>query len=235
MYEDIKIRKMEEHSYKEWEGVPSCILYLGGCNMRCPYCNMKDLVLNYKNMEVIPFEKIKEFLLSNKKWVEGVVISGGEPSLNRGLVPLLQELKRMDFKIKLLTNGSNEPLIRKIMLSKLVDVITLDVKAPLVDKNYRDTTKSNVDIRNIRNLITFLKGSSFQYEISVTPVPGLMKEEDFERILASLVGVKTLVIRQFNPVNTIDPSFEKVEPYSREYLEMLCKKAERAVRKCMLR
>ena len=226
-----------ERKFKEKYGFspPSFLTISPGkaCNLRCKGC----YAASGANPEKLSFDVFERIVReAHDFWGSRfIVISGGEPSLNRGLVPLLQELKRMDFKIKLLTNGSNEPLIRKIMLSKLVDVITLDVKAPLVDKNYRDTTKSNVDIRNIRNLITFLKGSSFQYEISVTPVPGLMKEEDFERILASLVGVKTLVIRQFNPINTIDPSFEKVEPYSREYLEMLCKKAERAVRKCMLR
>lgn len=235
MYEDIHIKRIEEHSYKEWEGVPSSVLYLGGCNMRCPYCNMKDLVLEYKKIKTIPFEDVKDFLLSNKKWVEGVVISGGEPSLNRGLVTLLQELKRLNFKVKLLTNGSNEPLIRKVLLSKLVEVLTLDIKAPLVDKRYKEVTKSNIDIRNIRNLITFLKGSSFKFEISVTPVPSLMSEEDFERILASILGVGNLLIREFKPENTIDPSFERIKPYSKEFLEMLCKKAERSVKRCMLK
>lgn len=235
MYENIKVKKVIEHSFKEWEGKGVVILFLSGCNMRCPYCNQKDIVLYPNHIPDIPYEKIREFLLANRKWIDGVVINGGEPSINNSLPYLLNDLKKMGFLTKVLTNGTNEPILRKLIISKLIDLISVDIKAPLDEKKYNLVTNSKVDLRNIKNLITFLKSSNFDYEISVTPHPITMSEEDFEVILENLKGIKKFVIRKIELNNLIDEKISKVEKYSDEYLNMLLLKAKKYFNLCLIR
>ena len=235
MYENIKVKKVIERNLKEWEGKGVSILFLGGCNYRCPYCNQKDLVLNSNLISDIPYENIREFLLANRKWIDGVVISGGEPTLNQSLLPLLQDLKKLGFLTKVLTNGTNEPLIRKLIMSKLIDLISIDIKAPINEVKYREVSKTNVDLRNIKNLLTFLKTSSYNYEISVTPHPVTMSEEDFEEILDSLTGIKKFVIRKIEKNNFLDEKLNDVDSYSDEYINMLYLKAKRYFKDSIVR
>jgi len=235
MYENIKVKKVIEHSLKEWETKGTTILFLGDCNMRCPYCNQKSLVLNSNSVPDIPYESIREFLMGNRKWIDGVVISGGEPSINPSLTFLLQDLKRMGFLTKILTNGTNEPLLRKLIISKLIDLISIDIKAPINEIKYKEASKVNVDIRNLKNLLTFLKTSSFNYEISVTPHPSTMNEEDFEDIVDSLTGIKKFVIRKIEIGDLLDDNLRNIEPYSDEYINMLYLKAKRSLKECIVR
>jgi len=235
MYENIKVKKVIEHSLKEWETKGTTILFLGDCNMRCPYCNQKSLVLNSNSVPDIPYESIREFLMGNRKWIDGVVISGGEPSINPSLTFLLQDLKRMGFLTKILTNGTNEPLLRKLIISKLIDLISIDIKAPINEIKYKEVSKVNVDIRNLKNLLTFLKTSSFNYEISVTPHPSTMNEEDFEDIVDSLTGIKKFVIRKIEIGDLLDDNLRNIEPYSDEYINMLYLKAKRSLKECIVR
>ena len=235
MYENIKVKKVIEHSLKEWETKGTTILFLGDCNMRCPYCNQKSLVLNSNSVPDIPYESIREFLMGNRKWIDGVVISGGEPSINPSLTFLLQDLKRMGFLTKILTNGTNEPLLRKLIISKLIDLISIDIKAPINEIKYKEASKVNVDIRNLKNLLTFLKTSSFNYEISVTPHPSTMSEEDFEDIVDSLTGIKKFVIRKIEIGDLLDDNLRNIEPYSDEYINMLYLKAKRSLKECIVR
>jgi len=235
MYENIKVKKVIEHSLKEWETKGTTILFLGDCNMRCPYCNQKSLVLNSNSVPDIPYESIREFLMGNRKWIDGVVISGGEPSINSSLTFLLQDLKRIGFLTKILTNGTNEPLLRKLIISKLIDLISIDIKAPINEIKYKEASKVNVDIRNLKNLLTFLKTSSFNYEISVTPHPSTMNEEDFEDIVDSLTGIKKFVIRKIEIGDLLDDNLRNIEPYSDEYINMLYLKAKRSLKECIVR
>jgi pyruvate formate lyase activating enzyme len=235
MYENIKIKKVVERNIKEWEGKGATILFLGGCNFRCPYCNQKDLVLNSSNIQDIPYEEIREFLMANKKWIEVVVISGGEPTLNQSLFPLLQDLKKLGFITKVLTNGTNDLLIRKILPMKLIDLLSIDIKAPLNDLKYREVTKINIDLRNLKNLLLFLKSSSFDYEISVTPHPLTMSEEDFEEIIENIGTVKRFSIRKIEKNDFLDEKLKNVETYSDEYINMLYLKAKRYFKDSIVR
>jgi pyruvate formate lyase activating enzyme len=235
MYENIKIKKVVERNIKEWEGKGATILFLGGCNFRCPYCNQKDLVLNSSNIQDIPYEEIREFLMANKKWIEVVVISGGEPTLNQSLFPLLQDLKKLGFLTKVLTNGTNDLLIRKILPMKLIDLLSIDIKAPLNDLKYREVTKINIDLRNLKNLLLFLKSSSFDYEISVTPHPLTMSEEDFEEIIENIGTVKRFSIRKIEKNDFLDEKLKNVETYSDEYINMLYLKAKRYFKDSIVR
>jgi pyruvate formate lyase activating enzyme len=235
MYENIKIKKVVERNIKEWEGKGATILFLGGCNFRCPYCNQKDLVLNSSNIQDIPYKEIREFLMANKKWIEVVVISGGEPTLNQSLFPLLQDLKKLGFLTKVLTNGTNDLLIRKILPMKLIDLLSIDIKAPLNDLKYMEVTKINIDLRNLKNLLLFLKSSSFDYEISVTPHPLTMSEEDFEEIIENIGTVKRFSIRKIEKNDFLDEKLKNVETYSDEYINMLYLKAKRYFKDSIVR
>lgn len=235
MYENIKVKKVVERNLKEWEGKAVTILYLGGCNFKCPYCNQKDLVFEPNSIHDIQYEMIKEFLLSNKKWVDGVVISGGEPTLNQSLLPLLLDLKKLGFLTKVLTNGTNETIIRKLLLSKLINLISIDIKAPIDEEKYKKFIKSRFDLRNLKNLLTFLKTSSFDYEISVTPHPSTMSEEDFEEIVESLTGIKRFVIRKIEKNDYLDEKLKNITPYSDDYIHMLYLKAKRYFKECVVK
>ncbi|MCX8095034.1 MAG: radical SAM protein [Caldisericia bacterium] len=235
MYENIKVKKVIERNIKEWDGKGATILYLGGCNFRCPYCNQRDLVLNPSLLPDIPYEEIRNFLLSNRKWIEVVVINGGEPFLNPSLLPLLQDLKKLGFLTKVLTNGSNEALIRKLLPTKLIDLLSIDIKAPINESKYKEVAKVSIDLRNIKNLLLFLKNSSFDYEISVTPHPSTMSEEDFEEIIDNIGSIKRFVIRKIEKGDFLDEKIKNIDTYSDEFIHMLYLKAKRCFKDALVR
>ena len=120
-----------ETSFLDWKECLSSVIFLGGCNFRCPYCHNKELVLNHAAMEDIPMEYIIASLRKYKKWVDRVVITGGEPTINMSLFGLIGQLKSEKMHIKLDTNGSNPQILKGLVNDGLIDYVAMDVKGPI--------------------------------------------------------------------------------------------------------
>ena len=126
--------------------------------------------------------------------------------------------------MKLDTNGSNPRMVKDVIDRKLVDFISMDIKAP-IDK-YAEVANAPVDIRKIEESINTIRGSGIEYEFRTTVLPKLLSEEDMLKIGKWLEGSRSYAIQQFRPINTLDPSYKQEKPYPREELERFKKLLE---------
>ena len=128
----------------------ACTVFLGGCNFKCPYCQNRDLIIDVNKLDTIPEEEVIDFLKGKKKWLDGVCITGGEPSLYSAVVDFIRKIKEIGLLVKFDSNGTNPDMLRKLIDEKLVDYLAMDIKAPI--EKYDNAANSNVDKENDRVL-----------------------------------------------------------------------------------
>jgi pyruvate formate lyase activating enzyme len=211
------IKGFIENTLIDWEGKIASILFLPKCNWRCPYCHAGHLVLGGSELESIPITAITELVDSHKGWIDGVVITGGEPTLHAGLDQLCEEIKRHKLLVKLDTNGSNPATVKNLVERKLVDYVAMDLKAPLGPK-YQQITKAPVDLLALHDTITFLIENQVDHEFRMTVCPALTGEEDVVDAAKCVRGAQRFILQQFSPQRCLDKSFETIKPYPREQL-----------------
>ena len=233
----LTIKGFVDVSLVDWDGKISSVVFLPNCNLRCPFCQNAKLVLHPEELPTISFEEITERLAKIKKWIDGVVITGGEPTLHLDLPLFCRKLKDLGFKVKLDTNGTNPRVLQKLIEEELIDYVALDVKAPLNEQKYSEATgvKTEKLLKEIINSINLLQNGKVDYEFRTTVVPTFHTAEDMVEIAKSIEGAKLFVLQQFNPDNTLDPKLGKVEPYSREELEEIAKECKPFVSKVKVR
>ena len=187
-------------SFVDWDGKVTSVIFLPNCNFRCPFCHNVNLVLNPEKIETIPFEDIEDQLGKHKDWIDGVCVTGGEPTLHKDLPELLSKIKNMGFKVKLDTNGTNPKLLRELLNQDLVDYVAMDIKAPLNVKSYSRIVGVNVDnlLEKIKESIKILMESGIEYEFRTTIVPTLHTLKDIKEICLSLRNCKKFVIQKFD-------------------------------------
>ena len=126
----MKISGFLKHSLSDYPGCVAAVVFTQGCNFNCPFCHNRWLIPKDSSKEYLSPREIITLLKERKKLIDGVVISGGEPTLQRGLKDFIRELKSMGYRIKLDTNGSNPEKIRHLVGENLLDYIAMDIKAP---------------------------------------------------------------------------------------------------------
>ncbi len=221
----------------EWEGKLTSILFLPGCNLRCPFCHARSLVLEPDTITPIPFDEIKGCLVKKKNWIDGVCITGGEPLLQEWLSDLIGEIRKLNFKIMLETNGTLPDALKALLDAKSVDYLSMDIKAPFNDsgEKYRKATAGSVDMRKIKSSVDIIMHSGIDYEFRTTVVPGIVDGTDIEDIAKSIEGARRLCLQQFVPKDTIDPAYLKIKPYPKSALLEMAKSAEKFVKKVVIR
>lgn len=221
-------------SLLDWDGHVVAVLYLPGCNFRCPFCHNKDLVLSPDSMEEVPLEEIEEYVRDNAEFLDGVVVTGGEPTIHSDLPGLLSRLKALGVKVKLDTNGTNPDMLGDVLEAGLVDYVAMDLKAPL-DEKYDELAGVDVPIDRVKRSIEVLRNSGVEHEFRTTVVPILLTQKDVERIAAYIGGASKFAIQQFRPGNTLDPNLSVVKPYPRSTMLAMAECAKQYVRKVVIR
>lgn len=180
----------------DYPGLVACTVFTRGCNYACHYCQNSSLVISNKFASVIPEKEVKDFLASRVNKLDGVCISGGEPSLQKDLEQFASYCKSLGFKVKLDTNGSSPSTIKKLVEAGLVDYIAMDIKNSL-DK-YPSTVNSVVDINKVKESIDYLiNQTKIDYEFRTTCIKEHHCEDDFEKISKMLKGAKVLYLQNF--------------------------------------
>jgi len=210
------------------------VLFTGGCNFRCPMCHNADLVLRPGKMETLPEEEVWGFLARREGLVDGVVITGGEPTLQPDLLPFLQRLKEANLDVKLDTNGYRPDILAALLNDGLLDYVALDVKAP-PDKYALLAGLTDVDVTRVAQSIALLKESDIASEFRTTVVPALLDEDDIADIARWIAGAHRYALQQFRPVNTIDPALERTSPYPIEALQAMARRASQWVPQVIVR
>lgn len=197
---------LQKVSLSDFPGVISAIVFTRGCGFRCPYCHNPELVDPARFAEEIPWDEVKDFLRTRSGRIEGVVVSGGEPTVHADLPERLAELKALGFRVKLDTNGSNPTMLRKILSDRLADCIAMDVKAPLT--RYEDVVRAAVDTNDILASIRLVAGSGLPHEFRTTFARPLLAFEDLASIAELVRGCDRYMVQAFHGGTTLEPGFE---------------------------
>ncbi len=220
-----EIKGFLETSFVDWPGKLCSVLFLPHCNFRCPYCHNHPLVFHPERYPSIPLGDILKRLSSFRGWIDGVCITGGEPTLNKDLPSLVRKIRDRGFLVKLDTNGSNPRMIEALLEAGEVDFVSMDVKAPLDPFSYKRSTGISVDLDLILESIQVLKGSEVEHEFRMTVVPGLHREEDIRRLGDQLRPGRRFLLQNFNSENPLDPTLKDFAPYDPKILKAM----ERAI------
>jgi len=215
------IKGFIETSFVDWKGKVASVIFLGGCNFRCPYCHNHRLVLQPEALEDIPWGAIEEGLRRLRGWVDGVCVTGGEPTLHPSLPRILGDLRSMGFQTKLDTNGSLPEILERLIEGGLLDAVSMDVKAPLREDAYQRCSGRPVAIRAVERSIRVLAASGLEVEFRTTVVPGLLGEEEVLEIASGLPPGVPYLLQGFRPLEVLDPRLEDAVPYSEETLERM--------------
>jgi pyruvate formate lyase activating enzyme len=226
----IEIKGFLENSLVEWEGKISSVIFFPRCNFRCPYCQNSQLVLHPEKIPSIPFSEIKKYLLKEKGWVDGVSLTGGEPTIYSQLPEFIKKIKKLGLLVNLETNGSNPEMLRKLIKEKLIDYVSMDIKNQFKETPYNKAAGVKVDLEKIRESVKIIRNSGVDYEFRTTVVPQILGKKEVGEITKSISGASKFILQQFRPRETLDPKFEKVKPYSPNQIEEMLKLAGKYVR-----
>jgi len=234
----IEIKGLIDLSMVDWDDKVSAVIFLPRCNFRCPFCYNVALVLTPDELPTIPFEKIESYLERHKEGIEGVVITGGEPTVHKDLPNLCRRLKNLGFKVKLDTNGTCPAMIRELIEDTLVHYVAMDIKAPLTEEKYSRAT--GVNAKNLLNMVTesmdILMETGVDYEFRTTLVPTIHTEEEVKEMSKGVRGCRRYVLQNFkSDVKMIDPNFEGLKPFSRADIESFLKAARTYVEDVKIR
>ena len=191
----------QKFSLIDYPGNLSAVIFTRGCNFRCPFCHNPELVLPDHYSQTIPEEEIFAVLKKRTQQLDGIVVTGGEPTIHDDLGVFLSIIKELGYLIKLDTNGTRPGIIQKLATAGLVDFFAMDIKAPL-DK-YKLLTATKVDTDAIQQSIDIIRNSGIQYQFRTTMVKGMLDFPDLINI-RNLVGRQSpYVVQHFNPTEKI--------------------------------
>jgi len=224
----------------DYPGKIAAIAWAGGCNFRCPWCYNRDLVLNPEVLPVVREDEILAHLESRRKWLDGLVITGGEPTIHAKLPDFLKKVKELGFSTKLDTNCSTPGVLEELLRKRLVDYVAADIKAPLIDGRYQKAAglKNGKDVLSAveKSIELILNSGDVDYEFRTTAVPTVLGKEDFLLIARKLKGAKRYYIQQFNPAKSLlDESYLNVAPYSSGELEEIRRSVSGYFETCKVR
>ena len=211
----------------DYPGHIAATVFTVGCNFRCPFCHNPELVssIEYQVSSILERDFF-DFLESRQGKLEGVCITGGEPTIQPDIVEFIRKIKELRYKVKLDTNGARPDILRLLYAKKLLDFVAMDIKSDL--ENYSRTTNSKVDLERIKLSVDLIRNSGVDYEFRTTAVPGLHKEEDFAKIGKWLEGAKKYVLQAFEDKGKIlDPRLLKKTRGKGLDLEKIAKNIEK--------
>ena len=220
----MEIFGLEKLSLVDYDGLVSATIFTGSCNFRCGFCHNSPLVLDYNNLQTIPEEEILDYLLKRKGILEGLCISGGEPTLCKDLPNFIEKVKNIGYKVKLDTNGTNPNMIKSLVDNGLVDYFAMDIKNDF--NNYGKII--GIDNYNPKNVIEtanyFLSGKPI-YEFRTTLINQFHKEENIRNIANEIKGANKYFLQKFKDSGAcIQPHLSAVEDkIALEYRNILLK------------
>jgi pyruvate formate lyase activating enzyme len=227
---------LQKQSLIDYPGQLACILFTSGCNFMCPYCHNPDLVGKPGSRgPILALDDVYGFLLKRREFLEGVVISGGEPTLHPDLDAVCQNIQRMGYKIKLDTNGSHPGVLNRLIRNKLVDYIAMDVKTD--PATYPRQIAPQDCSESIMQSIASIMACGLPYEFRTTCAPPFVDESILEKIVRCIKGARCYALQPFKAEKILSPAFFKglASPYSREDLNRFQTLAAPWVQTCIVR
>jgi pyruvate formate lyase activating enzyme len=207
----------------DWPGRVATTLSLSGCTYRCPYC--RSAALLQPSDAPVDWTDVARHLETRRDWVDGVVVTGGEPTDDPDLPSLLAALKEAGFAVKLDTNGSNPHVLSLLLAEALLDAVSLDIKA--VPARYREVSEARNAAADAHECAEMLIGSGLEHEFRTTVYPGLVGLDELTRIARSLRGGRLYALQQFRADGCLDPVALAVAPYGEDELRAAARDCSR--------
>ena len=208
----MNIKGIQKTSLVDFPGRLSSVIFFYGCNLKCKYCHNPDLVSNNSNLKTYSDVYVLKLLKERASLIDGVVITGGEPTLSKDIDNFIQKIKEIPLKIKIDTNGSNPYVIEKLLNMDLVDYIAIDIKTS--PEKYESLTDTYIDFCRINETIKLVKESGIDYELRTTCTPYFVTMDDFKAIKNEVDHVKKYYLQQFVNKITLDPQLKNYVPYT---------------------
>lgn len=212
------IAGLQKSSLIDYPNEIAAVVFTSGCNFRCPFCHNGGLLEDKKSQKITP-EEVLDFLKTRQNKLQGVVISGGEPTLHKDLEDFIIKIRDLGFKIKLDTNGSNPSVLIDLINKNLIDYVAMDIKSSL--KKYKEATNSNIDTEKIKESIDFLLKGKVDYEFRTTVVKESLSFDDFRIIAQEIKGAKRYFLQKFISEHAFDETFRDKTTYTKEEFEKI--------------
>ena len=227
----MKIHGLSKTTLLDYPSHLACTVFTGRCNMRCPFCQNGELVLCPDSEPGIPEEDFFSFLDSRKGRLEGVAITGGEPTVNADLVDFIKKIKERDLLVKLDSNGLRPDVFKYLIDNSLIDYAAMDIKSSKEGYPLASGIK-NIDISAIEESVNILMSSSIEYEFRTTVMKELHTEKEFRSIAEWIKGCNAYYLQSYRHSETIlshmmDDEFNSLypkdfTPYKNEELKEIC-------------
>ena len=235
----MKIGGLQKISLIDYPGKISCVIFLSGCNFDCPYCHNPELA---KGMSLSTGYLSEDLIFDfferrngRKGLLDGVVISGGEPTIQKGLISFCEKIRLMGYSVKLDTNGSRPEVIKNLIDEDLVNYIAMDIKTDT--SQYTQLIKDNSSIDDISLSVNIIKESNIDYEFRTTCIKPLINEKILDNMSHWLKGSKLYALQQFSKTRVLHPEFfiNDSRIYNDNELLKLKSVARQFVNKCIVR
>lgn len=215
----FKLAGLQKTTFIDYPEKIACIVFTQGCNFRCGYCHNPELFENKEPVLSVP--AFFEFLNKRKGKLDGVVITGGEPTLHgKDLIEFIKEVKSLGFLVKLDTNGTHPDVLQELLNENLlVDYIAMDIKAPLA--KYKTITQTDIDTKIIKKSIDMIMNSGVDYEFRTTIVKSQLSVEDLRQIGELIQGAKRYYMQKFLATKILDETLMSEESYTDEEFKNL--------------
>ncbi|HOW60709.1 MAG TPA: anaerobic ribonucleoside-triphosphate reductase activating protein [Candidatus Moranbacteria bacterium] len=204
----MKIGGYQKLTLIDYPGIIATTLFTVGCSFRCPFCHNPELVLrsNFVSGTEKKEKEFFEFLKKRKGKIEGVCITGGEPTIQPDIIDFIKKIKEFGFLVKFDTNGTRPDILKKLLDLKLLDFVAMDIKNQL--KKYDKTVGMKVDKKRIKLSVNLILNSRVPYEFRTTAVPGIHNEEDFLEIAKWIKGAEAYYLQEYREKIILDPKLK---------------------------
>lgn len=224
---------LQKTSVIDYPGKVSCVIFCAGCNFRCPYCHNPDL-LSAAGDHAISLDKFFEFLSQRRNFLDGVVVTGGEPCLNNDMVSLCRRIKEQGLAVKVDTNGSQPEMLQKLLAAAVIDYIAMDIKT--TPGNYALLAGKNFDPDRIRSSLKVVKQSGLPYEFRTTCVRPFVDETIIKEIAELVSGAPLYALQRCRTQRLLSPEFfADKEPLTDKEMRHFREIAAGKVERCYIR
>jgi len=209
---------LQKTSLIDFPGRVSSVVFLTGCNFSCPYCHNPELARG-QFPDCISMTALIGFLAPRRSLLDGVVITGGEPTLWPDLALLCRALRDLGLAVKVDTNGSRPDALKTLIQAGLVDYIAMDLKT--APENYGPPLCAEDAGPAIRESIEAIMTGGVDYEFRTTCVSPFVNETHMQAMVSAIQGARRLILQAFNPSKTLDPGFGPPHRHSLSMEQML--------------
>ena len=230
----MKIAGFQKNSFIDYPGKMAAVIFTPGCNLNCYYCHNRSLIQGDSVKRLYHPDVVLDFLEKRSGFLEGVVITGGEPTLQKGLEDFIRAIRGLGYAIKLDTNGTNPDILKNLIGKGLLDYVAMDIKAP--ENRYEEICGTEIIWKDIERSIQILLKGDIEYEFRTTLAPDLMEEDVLE--MAKLIqGARLYALQQYRRPDTEDFWDDRLNKpaHTGEEIEKWVEKIASLVERCIIR